>query len=181
MNRVIVLKWNLVSLIIPEKQDIEIMFQNMNNYELTRFLWPVKFYTREQEEKFLNKVLSWEHKFFIIYENKSEKVVWWVAFNDLSDVNRNWTIWISLYWEGNLWKWYGTEAMNLFLKYSFKILWLNKVKLHVYANNPRAIKSYEKCGFQKVWLFKQEAYIMWEYVDSIQMEILRTEYENLEK
>ena len=43
---------------------------------------------------------------------------------------------------------YGTEAMQLMLEYAFLEVNLDRVSLTVFEYNPRAIRSYEKCGFQ---------------------------------
>lgn len=59
-------------------------------------------------------------------------------------------------------------------------MWYNKIRLWVFANNPRAQRVYEKCWFKEVWVFMEEAYIMWEYVDSIQMEIMKSEWEKMQ-
>jgi RimJ/RimL family protein N-acetyltransferase len=45
-------------------------------------------------------------------------------------------------------KGYGTDAMNLVLRYAFMELNLWRVSLGVFEYNPRAIRSYEKAGFQ---------------------------------
>ena len=45
-------------------------------------------------------------------------------------------------------KGYGTDAMNLVLRYAFMELNLWRVSLGVFEYNPRAIRSYEKVGFQ---------------------------------
>jgi RimJ/RimL family protein N-acetyltransferase len=42
---------------------------------------------------------------------------------------------------------YGTEAVRLALRYAFEELNLNRVALHVFDHNPRAIHVYEKAGF----------------------------------
>lgn len=42
---------------------------------------------------------------------------------------------------------YGTDAMNLILRYVFTELNLRRVSLIVFEYNPRAIRSYEKAGF----------------------------------
>jgi RimJ/RimL family protein N-acetyltransferase len=44
-------------------------------------------------------------------------------------------------------KGYGTDAMNLMLRYVFTELNLRRVSLIVFEYNPRAIRSYEKAGF----------------------------------
>lgn len=45
-------------------------------------------------------------------------------------------------------KGYGTEAMQLILRYAFMELNLQRVSLDVFEYNPRAIHSYEKAGFK---------------------------------
>jgi RimJ/RimL family protein N-acetyltransferase len=54
-------------------------------------------------------------------------------------------------------KGYGTEAMNLLARYAFRQLNLNRINLSVYEYNPRAMRSYVKCGFieegrERQWL-----------------------------
>ena len=44
-------------------------------------------------------------------------------------------------------KGYGTDAMNVILRYAFTELNLWRVSLNVFEYNPRAIHSYEKAGF----------------------------------
>lgn len=44
-------------------------------------------------------------------------------------------------------KGYGTDAMRVMLRYAFAELNLHRVSLNVFEYNPRAIRSYEKCGF----------------------------------
>ena len=48
------------------------------------------------------------------------------------------------YWS----KGYGTEAMNILLRFAFSEINLGRMTLTVFEYNPRAIRSYEKAGFQ---------------------------------
>lgn len=43
---------------------------------------------------------------------------------------------------------YGTDAMNLILRYAFMEVNLKRVSLTVFEYNPHAIRSYKKAGFQ---------------------------------
>lgn len=181
MERIIFVPGKRVSLVIPERQDFDIMYKSANNVNITRFWWPVKHQTKETEDQYINNVLNWGKKLFMIMLNDTKEIIGSVWMHEYSDINRNWVIWITLYNELQMWKWYGTEAMNLFLKYAFEYIGSNKVKLQVYSNNPRAKKSYEKCWFREVWVFREDLYIMWEYVDSIAMEMLKNEWEILKK
>ncbi|MBI5840532.1 MAG: GNAT family N-acetyltransferase [Chloroflexi bacterium] len=45
-------------------------------------------------------------------------------------------------------KGYGTDAMNIILRFAFTEVNLRRVTLTVFEYNPRAIRSYEKAGFQ---------------------------------
>lgn len=45
-------------------------------------------------------------------------------------------------------KGYGTDAMQIVLRFAFTELNLHRVFLNTFEYNPRAIRSYEKCGFK---------------------------------
>ncbi len=62
------------------------------------------------------------------------------------------------------------------LKTAFKDLKLNKVYLNVYADNLRAAKLYEKCGFKKTGYLKQHVYLNGVYKDLLLYEILSEEF-----
>lgn len=53
-------------------------------------------------------------------------------------------------------KGYGTIATRLILKHSFEVLKLNRVYLSVLDNNKSAVRSYEKVGFKKEGLLRQD-------------------------
>jgi RimJ/RimL family protein N-acetyltransferase len=55
---------------------------------------------------------------------------------------------IGIYKREEWGKGYGTDAMKVALHYAFTELNLRRVSLTVFEYNPRAIRSYEKCGFQ---------------------------------
>jgi RimJ/RimL family protein N-acetyltransferase len=48
------------------------------------------------------------------------------------------------YWS----KGYGTDVMNVLLRFAFTEINLRRVTLSVFEYNPRAIRSYEKAGFR---------------------------------
>lgn len=48
------------------------------------------------------------------------------------------------YWN----KGYGTDVMNILLRFAFLEVNLQRVTLSVFEYNPRAIRSYEKAGFR---------------------------------
>ncbi len=71
---------------------------------------------------------------------------------------------------------YGTDAVRLLLRHGFATLNLNRVILHVFDTNPRAIRTYEKAGFTLEVRERQAEYRHGRYIDVLLMSILRQEY-----
>ena len=69
----------------------------------------------------------------------------------------------------------GTEVMRLTLAYAFNQLNLRKVLLAVYANNPAAIKLYEKVGFKNEGCLRSQIFVKGEYIDKHYMGIFSNE------
>jgi RimJ/RimL family protein N-acetyltransferase len=72
---------------------------------------------------------------------------------------------------------YGTEAVALLLQHGFDTLNLNRIYLHVFANNHRAIRAYEKVGFVHEGIQRQAMYKNGQYIDVFMMSVLKSEYE----
>lgn len=71
---------------------------------------------------------------------------------------------------------YGTEAMQLVLRYAFTELDLFRVSLDVLGSNARAIRSYEKCGFVREGEVRQAARYDGQYFSEVAMGILKDEW-----
>lgn len=74
-------------------------------------------------------------------------------------------------------KGYGAEAMVLVMRYGFEQLNLNRVSLHVMSFNTRAIRLYEKLGFQVEAREREMFFHDGTYFDQLSMGILRNEWE----
>jgi RimJ/RimL family protein N-acetyltransferase len=67
----------------------------------------------------------------------------------------------------------------MLLKYAFMEMDLHRVGLDVYSYNVRAIKSYEKVGFQLETVARENILRDGQYFDTHHMSILRHEWETL--
>lgn len=74
-------------------------------------------------------------------------------------------------------KGYGSEALQLILRYAFHELNLQRVGLDVIQYNGRAIRAYEKAGFIVEGRIRSAIYRDGTYFDRIMMGILRSEWE----
>ncbi len=66
----------------------------------------------------------------------------------------------------------GTAAAKLMIRYCFSELQLHRLFLRVYADNAQAIGSYEKAGFQREALLRDDVCIEGKYRDIVLMGIL---------
>ena len=73
-------------------------------------------------------------------------------------------------------KGYGTEAARLMVRYGFEELNLNRIGLSVFANNPRAIRCYQKAGFVQEGCLRQALYRNGQFHDEYRFAILRDEW-----
>ncbi|MFN8411248.1 MAG: GNAT family protein [Anaerolineales bacterium] len=76
-------------------------------------------------------------------------------------------------------KGYGTDAMRVVLRYGFTELNLRRVTLTVFEYNPRAIRSYEKAGFQHEGRIRQALLRDGKRWDMFYMGILRDDWKKL--
>jgi len=76
------------------------------------------------------------------------------------------------YWS----KGYGYDATKTLLDYAFKKLKLHRVSLSVYAYNERAIKLYEKLGFKKFGIGRENIYYHHKFYNCVYMDMLNREW-----
>jgi RimJ/RimL family protein N-acetyltransferase len=79
--------------------------------------------------------------------------------------------------ERDFWdKGYGTDAMNVILRYAFTEINMKRVSLGVFEYNPRAIRSYEKTGFHHEGRIRGLLNKEGKRWDMLSMSILREEW-----
>ena len=89
----------------------------------------------------------------------------------------NFTIGDKTYWGRG----YGTDAVRVLLDYAFRHHNLHRVYLSVNSTNPRAIGAYRRCGFVEEGRLRAHAWSNGQYIDLVQMGILREEWAATEK
>ncbi len=73
----------------------------------------------------------------------------------------------------------GTDAVNTLLDFAFGELRLERIYLHVFDYNPRAMRSYEKSGFVREAVLRRARFHRGAHHDVVLMAILRSEWEAL--
>lgn len=78
-------------------------------------------------------------------------------------------IWIGRPFWG---KGYGTDAMRVLARFAFGTMNLQRLGLHVYETNAKAIRCYEKVGFKAEGRLRRSQFLDGGYVDTIVMGLL---------
>jgi RimJ/RimL family protein N-acetyltransferase len=81
---------------------------------------------------------------------------------------------------GDMQEWgkgYGAAVTTLLCEYAFSGLEMHRMWLHVDEHNERAIRAYEKVGFQREGLLRQDRYTDGGYHNTVVMAVLREEWQ----
>ena len=161
------------------KEDIPKAQAYINDSEIKRCLTPgVPFpLTLEEEYKWFEKQTAFQDTYnFAIEELEEGKYIGGCGINQLDWKNSVATVGIFIGNKDYLSKGYGTDAMNVLIRFVFEQMNINKIKLHVYSFNKRAVRSYEKCGFKLEGTLRQEIFRDGQYHDEYIMGILKEEF-----
>jgi ribosomal-protein-alanine N-acetyltransferase len=132
--------------------------------------------TARDSDAFLDKVSANGPIFLFAVERLEDGVfIGTIAGFKVNWKNRHITVGISL--DRSVWgQGCGTDAMKILVGVIFTEMNLHKVKLNVIANNPRAIRSYEKVGFQVDGHLRDDIFRAGKYFDLIEMSLLRRDW-----
>lgn len=127
----------------------------------------------EEEKWFEDKILKRDenNKTFAI-ETKDGVHIGGTGLDSINWKDRNAEFGIFIgekdYWN----KGYGTDATKTIVKFAFEEMNLARVYLRVYDDNPRAIRVYEKAGFEREGVLRKHIFRKGRYSDVIIMGIL---------
>ncbi len=76
---------------------------------------------------------------------------------------------------------YGSDATRCLMKYAFEQMNLHRIDLFVHATNERAIKAYEKYGFQHDGRLREAHYMDGKYSDVLLMGLLYDDFKAAEE
>ncbi len=118
---------------------------------------------------------SGEAFFFAVCELGDDRFIGTVWFKEVNrlDGNAELAIFMDHDHIGSGW---GTDAQRALLAFGFGTLGLERVWLTVGADNARAIRSYEKVGFQREGVMRRSWRIQGRLTDTLLMSILRDEW-----
>ncbi|WP_312116913.1 GNAT family N-acetyltransferase [Brevibacillus reuszeri] len=160
-------------------EDVDIYHAWRNDVEVMQTTSPfLDNHTRESTQEFVSQVIlgSSTSKSYIIVDKQTETPIGVTALIQIDLKNRNAECIIDIgskdYWG----KGYGSEALKLLLDYAFLEMNLHRVSLRVFSFNEKAIKLYERIGFQHEGISRQFMFRAGKWHALVHMGILQEEY-----
>lgn len=129
-----------------------------------------------EQEKVEQYIKSKDAIVLIVVEKETDKPIGQTAFFRIDYISRAAIFYLAILDPAHWSKGYGSEATQLMVDYAFKTLNLNRIQLHVCAENEPAIKIYERVGFIKEGVLRQAMFRNGNYVDFWVMGILRSDW-----
>ena len=132
------------------------------------------------EEVFIEKTNASAHAvLFGIVVRETDRLIGSTGLDQLDFRNQS-ASFSMMIGEKKAWgKGYGTEATALVVQHAFRELRLNRVQLQVYEYNLRGMRVYEKVGFRREGVLRQEHVYNSRFWDTVVMAILREEWEKM--
>ncbi len=152
----------------------------------------VKWFSDPQIIRFLGRnsavTMAEEERWFRDYERRRDEHIFAIevegrhvgnlGLHKIDSVHRKADIGIVI-GETTFWsQGYGSEAMRVALRYAFDVLGLNKVSLEVLEYNIHAIRTYERIGFQREGLHREDIFKDGRFVNVLRMGILAREFDD---
>lgn len=160
-----------------EDGDAELFYFGKNDPSVRETLFLFKPFTKTViKEEINNWLKNDENILFTICEKESDKVIGLTGLFRVDYVSRAAVFFIAIY-DPEFWsKGYGGEATKFVIRYSFDILNLNRLQLHVSVENEKGVMAYKKAGFTIEGTLREAMYHNDKYVDFYVMGLLRGEY-----
>ncbi|MYL35742.1 GNAT family N-acetyltransferase [Pontibacillus yanchengensis] len=132
--------------------------------------------TKQEIEKWYEDATSGNGFLFAIRTIESETLIGFIELEGILWNQGNGWVSIAIGEESYQNNGYGTEAMELLVDFSFQECNLHRIQLTVFENNPRAIRLYEKLGFQKEGVYREFIRRDGEMWDMLLFGLLRKEW-----
>jgi RimJ/RimL family protein N-acetyltransferase len=159
-----------------EHDDLARFVRWINDPETRRFLAMRFPLSMTEEEEWWENLPNRKNDHIFAIEAEDGTHIGNIGLHSVERENRRAMIGIMIGEKGYWGQGYGTDAIKAMLGWAFNYLNLNRVYLTVYAYNERAIRSYEKCGFQHEGTMRQARYADGQYHDELMMGLLREEF-----
>jgi RimJ/RimL family protein N-acetyltransferase len=157
--------------------DKDLMFEWINNRELVEFNSFFKPVSWENHCKWFDSIKNRSDvKIFGIRRVSNNKLIGSCQLMNINAISKSAELQIRLGYFSEMGKGLGSQATHQLLKFGFETLGLQRIYLHVFAGNERAVKSYLKTGFKEEGCLRRAAFVGSQFLNVKVMAILKEEF-----
>jgi len=161
--------------------------ENDEFYQLAAESYGSKFWSDDEERARRTKkefFEDWNQGYFDVTSPEKGQCFWIMAdnkkigqinYNKIDTQNKKVELDIIIGEEEHTSRGYGTDALRTLMRYLFDNFDIHKIWIEARANNPRAVRAYEKVGFKKEGILRKENYFEKKFVDCVRFGILKKE------
>jgi RimJ/RimL family protein N-acetyltransferase len=161
-----------------EREDASTLLPWVNDPEVTRHLLLHRPISLKCEQDFIDGLYKSEQEVSLgIVVRETDRLIGGCALHRIDARSRTASLGIFLGAKDAWGHGHGAEATRLLVGYGFDTLNLHRVWLHVFEDNARAIRCYEKAGFVREGVLRQDHYRAGRYWNTVVMAILREEWQ----
>lgn len=167
----------LIRLRAREEEDEPLLFTWFNDPEVTQFLTLRYPLSHAKERMFIerNSDIAYANASFAVVRKDTGELIGGVSLEQASPENRSAVLGITIgdksHWDGG----YGTDTMRTVSRFGFEMMNLHRIELDVYADNARAVRCYEKVGYQLEGRLRDAVFKFGRYQDVLRMSVLEGE------
>lgn len=174
-----------------QNEDLVDMIKILNEPELKKLTGSVtndRDANKIMDDNERNRITSWYQSRNIqsdrldlaIALKDTNQIIGEVVFNEFDDYsnNVNFRILISQFYSN---QGFGSEAIQMFIRYGFEQLYLHKISLEVFSFNPRAEHVYTKVGFKLEGIKREDFKYNDNYIDTKVFGLIKSDYESINK
>lgn len=163
-----------VSLTEIRREDSEMLFRWINDPDTVRFNAPYTPVPWASHAAWFD-ALGKDPDRIVLAIRRDQTIIGVVQLIDIHRVHRSAELTTRIGSDADRGSGHGTEAIKLAIDFAWRDLNLQRVWLRVFSDNSRAIRAYEKAGFQREGTMHRSAWIDGRWVDQDVMAILRAD------
>ena len=166
-----------VALVPVEREDLPLLFNWINDRDLVVLSAPYRPIDGPRHESWFESMLKRDDvHLFGIRHLESGRLIGSCQLLGVHPIHRHAELQVRIGEADARGRGYGTQALELLVKFGFVDLHLHRISLQVFADNAVAIRTYEKVGFRREGVLRDAAYVDGRHVDVVIMGILKTDF-----
>jgi RimJ/RimL family protein N-acetyltransferase len=168
------LRGEFVILRIPESDDINLMTGWKNDREAAKYLPYSPPVSKQDIKEYISKIEVNESSVVFIIETEDEIPIGICTLEDVDWKSSSAKITTVIYAKNCWGRGYGYDTVRTLTKYGMEQLNLHTIYVHILEGNEKAVRCFEKAGYEKEGILKHRLYKDGSYKNVVSLSIINT-------